>query len=100
MSEQHCQKCSVLVEPNVRYREYICFECCAKTVDEDGRKLGFGNESMSGGFAAWYEDTKETRDSHICYIEGIQCYADEAHMGGIVIRLYDDGMRQWYPKQP
>jgi len=100
MSEQHCQICGVSVEPNVRYRDYICFECCAKAADENGRQLGFGNESFSGGFVAWYEDTKETRDSHICYIDGIECYADEAHMGGIVIRLYDERMQQWYSKQP
>jgi hypothetical protein len=97
MSEQFCQICGVSVQPNVRYKNYICFECCAKAVDENGRKLGFGNESFSGGFVAWYSDTNETRDSHICYIDGIECYADEAHMGGIVIRLYDEKMRQWYP---
>ena len=97
MSEQFCPICGVAVEPNVRYRNYICFECCGKAVDEDGRKLGFGNESFSGGFVAWYSDTNETRDSHICYIDGIECYADEAHMGGIVIRLYDGQMKQWYP---
>jgi len=59
-------------------------------VDEDGRALGFGNESFSGGFVAWYKDTNETRDSHICYINGIRCWADEAHMGGIAIHIYDD----------
>ena len=96
MSEQFCPICGAAVEPNVRYRNYICFECCAKAVDEQGRKLGFGNESLSGGFVAWYADTKEPRESHICYIDGIECYADEAHMGGIVIRLYDEQMKQWY----
>lgn len=96
MSEQFCPICGVSVEPNVRYRNYICFECCAKAVDECGHKLGFGNESFSGGFCAWYYDTNETRESHICYIDGKECYADEAHMGGIVIRLYDEKMKQSY----
>ena len=99
MNEQFCQICTASVEPNVRYREYICFECCAKAVDEDGRKLGFGNESLSGGFVARYVDTNETRNSHICYIDGIECYADEAHMGGIVIRLYDENLRRSYPNR-
>jgi hypothetical protein len=78
------------VEPSVRYTNYVCFACCRKAVDETGRDLGFGNESFSGGFVAWYKDTNETRDSHVCYIDGIKCWADEAHMGGIVIRRYED----------
>lgn len=100
MSEQRCPICSADVEPNVRYRNYTCFDCCRKAVDENGRRLGFGNESFSGGFVAWYKDTNETRDSHICYIDGIECWADEAHMGGIVIRVYDDEMKTWCPKPP
>ena len=67
-------------------------------VDENGRKLGFGNESFSGGFVAWYTDTNQTRDSHICFIDGIECWADEALMGGIVIRVYDEQMKLWCPK--
>ena len=98
MSEQRCPICSAAVEPNVRYRNYVCFDCCSKAVDENGRKLGFGNQSFSGGFVAWYADTKETRDTHLCYIDGIECWADEAHMGGVVIRVYDEGMKLWYPK--
>ncbi len=86
--EQRCPICSAAVEPNVRYKNYICFHCCALAVDEEGRKLGFGNESFSAGFVAWDEDTKETRRSHICFIKGVKCWADEAHMGGVVIRIY------------
>ena len=100
MNEQYCPICSASVKPNVRYQNYICFDCCAKAVDETGRKLGLGNQSISGGFVAWYADTKETRDSHICYIDGIECWADEAHMGGIVIRVYDEQMKLRYPIVP
>ncbi len=89
MSEQRCPICSANVEPNVRYCDYVCFDCCRKAVDETGRSLGFGNESFSGGFVAWYKDTEETRLSNICFIDGVKCWADEAHMGGIVIRLYE-----------
>lgn len=89
MSEQFCPICKTAVEPNVRYKDYVCFDCCAKAVDETGRKLGFGNESFSGGFAAWYADTNETRDSNLCFIDGVKCWADEAHMGGIVIRVHN-----------
>lgn len=88
MSDQRCPICAATVEPNVRYRDYVCFDCCRKAVDEAGRRLGFGNESFSGGFVAWYRDNDETRYSNICFIDGVKCWADEAHMGGIVIRLY------------
>ncbi len=87
--EQKCPICAAAVEPSPRYPSYVCFNCCAKAADENGRPLGFGNVSFSGGFVAWYKDTDEERDSHICFIDGIKCWADEAHMGGIVIRIYD-----------
>jgi hypothetical protein len=74
----------------VRYKNYVCFDCCARAVDENDRPLGFGNESFSGGFVAWYKDTNGRRDSHLCYIDGIKCRADEAHMGGIIIKVYRD----------
>jgi len=89
-SDQKCPICSAAVEPSPRYPSYICADCCRTAVDENGRPLGFGNVSFSGGFAAWYKDIEEERDSHICYIDGIKCWADEAHMGGIVITI-DNG---------
>jgi hypothetical protein len=89
-SDQKCPICSAAVEPSPRYPSYICADCCRTAVDENGRPLGFGNVSFSGGFAAWYKETEEERDSHICYIDGIKCWADEAHMGGIVITI-DNG---------
>ena len=49
----------------------------------------FTNESVSGGFIAMYRDTGEIRDSHICYVDGHRCWADEAHMGGIVVSIYE-----------
>ena len=58
--------------------------------DERGRALAFSNTSFSGGFAALYRDTHEECSDHVCYIDGVKCWADEAHMGGIVIRKYDD----------
>lgn len=97
MSEQFCPLCGAAVVPNVRYRNYICFDCCKKVVDETGRELSFGNQSLSGGFVAWYTETKEARDTHLCYIDGVECWADEAHMGGIVIRVYDAELKRAYP---
>ena len=48
--------------------------------------MRFDNESFSGGYVAWYADTKEPYPSHECYVDGIRCHADEHHMGGIVIQ--------------
>lgn len=43
---------------------------------------------MSGGFIAGYADNGEEHGQHICYIDGIKCWADEARFGGIVIQIY------------
>jgi len=88
MSEitQFCPICSKPVPVSERYPMYVCMDCAARAVSRDGRALSFFNESLSGGFAAQITDTGETYSSHECYINGIQCYADEAHFGGIVIQ--------------
>jgi len=56
-------------------------------VDEHDRPLKFYNESISGGFLGFYSDTNEKYDSHVCYIDGVKCRADEAYFGGIVIEV-------------
>ncbi len=87
---QICPLCDAPVEISERYPNYVCGNCYQRAKDEDGRPLKFHNASFSGGFVAKYADTGEERDSHLCYIDGIKCWADEAHMGGIVIRPYED----------
>ncbi len=85
-SHQRCGICLCEVAPNPRYPRYICANCSERAVDEDGRALGFCNESFSGGFIATYADTGEKRGSHVCFVDGIKCWADEARFGGIVIQ--------------
>ncbi len=92
--EQRCPICSLPVPVSERYPRYVCGKCFVKAVDENGRSLSFSNVSFSGGFAARYADTREERDSHECYIDGIKCRADEAHMGGIVIQPYGEESRK------
>jgi len=41
---------------------------------------------MSGGYAAEYADTGDPYDSHECFVDRIECYADEARFGGIIIQ--------------
>jgi hypothetical protein len=87
---QPCAICGTAIPFSERYPHYLCALCADRAVDENGRKLAFSNVSMSGGFIAYYPDTKEERDSHICYIDGIECRADEARFGGIVIQIYGE----------
>lgn len=84
--EQSCPICATAVYPNPRYPRYLCGECSAKASDENGRPLRFHNESFSGGFVAKYADTNEPRDSHVCFVDGKECWADEEYMGSIVIQ--------------
>ncbi|BAZ18833.1 hypothetical protein NIES4071_107180 (plasmid) [Calothrix sp. NIES-4071] len=86
---QICPICDAAVEPNSRYPKYICSDCRKKASDINGKKLVFYNESFSGGYIAYYADSngKEKYNSHDCYIDGIQCIANEARFGGIVIEV-------------
>jgi hypothetical protein len=85
-NQQFCPIChkSVLFFP--RYPRYLCVECASKAKSKDGRLLKFSNIDMTGGFIAQYADTGQSYPSHECYIDGIPCYADEHHFGGIVIQ--------------
>lgn len=83
--KQYCPICEKVVENNQRHPNYICVDCTAKVTDKNGRYLKFANVDMAGGYQAWYVDTQVSYDSHICYIEGVKCYADEHRFGGIVI---------------
>jgi hypothetical protein len=39
---------------------------------------------------AKYSETEEKRESHICFIDGVTCRADESRFGGIVIQVVED----------
>jgi hypothetical protein len=82
-----CPICERPMPINVRYPKAVCSECIKRAVDESNRPLNFYNQSTTGGFMAVYVDTGEERTSHICFIDGIKCRADEAHLGGIVVSV-------------
>ena len=88
--EHKCPICQVELRKNPRYPNYICIDCSNKASDISGRRLAFFNLSFSGGYGVSYLDTDEKYDSHICYIENVKCYADEARFGGIVIEKIID----------
>jgi ADP-ribosyl-[dinitrogen reductase] hydrolase len=83
--KHRCPVCNVHLIYKERYPRYVCNDCVEKATDKDGRPLRFYNQSISGGFAAEYADTREPYKGHDCYIDGIACYADEARFGGIVV---------------
>jgi hypothetical protein len=81
--------CSNPVPHWERYPRAVCQDCYNKACNAQGQKLLFFNQSMSGGFEAMVADTKEAYPSHLCYIEGKECWADEHRFGGIVIQPYN-----------
>lgn len=84
-----CPICATLVPHWERYPRAVCTNCYQKASDSQGRKLEFYNIDMSGGFRAVITETKEEYPSHICFIDSVQCWADEARFGGIVIQASD-----------
>ncbi|ANV85836.1 hypothetical protein AWQ21_14995 (plasmid) [Picosynechococcus sp. PCC 7003] len=81
-----CPICTTPVQHWQRYPHAVCHPCGDKACDIHGRHLSFANIDFSGGFQAFYTDTKIEYPSHTCYIDGIECRADEARFGGIVIQ--------------
>lgn len=96
---QTCPVCGQKVEHNSRYPRYLCRVCANVATDKSGRLLEFGNTHFSGGFKATYADTGRIRRSHICFIKGIRCWADEARFGGIVIQVIDAQGKARMPAQ-
>jgi len=78
-----------------RYPGYLCRSCVARASTADGRRLVLVNTSLSGGFAARYADTEELCEevtiTHVVYVDGVRCWADEARLGGIVVQPRPEG---------
>lgn len=88
MNETHdCPICSAEVKHWERYPNQVCERCADKASDAYGRRLQFFNESLSGGFKAFYRDNGAEYKSNICYIDGKRCFANEHRFGGIVIEV-------------
>jgi hypothetical protein len=85
-NQQSCPICQKPVAFFPRYPRYLCVQCANRAMSKDGRLLKFSNIDLSGGFVAHYADTGEAYRGHECYVDGIPCYADEHHFGGIVIQ--------------
>ncbi len=88
---QHCPICGSEGAPNPRYPDYVCEARVKRAVDASGRKVVFSNESgLSGGFVSHHIDeqgNEEQGQEHRFFIDGKECWADEAHLGGIVAMI-------------
>ena len=85
---QNCPICGNLVNQSERYPKYVCTDCQMRLTDFDGRLVYYMNTHIMGyGCQSYYKDTNhEPYNSNICYVDGVKCIAEEAHLGGIVIQ--------------
>lgn len=90
MSGQECPICFAEVTPSARYPKRVCSACWTLAVDENGRAVSFGY-SKDAGYGVWYTDTHEPRETGICFIDGIRCWAGEDYWGGSVVAYPYDG---------
>ena len=89
-ASQPCPICGTAQRPHPRYPRALCPACAALATDESGRPLRFSNVSpLGGGFQAADADTGALRESHLCFVRGVRCWADEARFGGIVIQAQE-----------
>lgn len=101
LSKYHpCPVCSKSVPHGEQYPRAVCEICHGRACDADGRKLSFYNVSIGGGFKAVFSETQEEYQSHKCFIDGIECHADEARLGGIVIEALSEPIRFYHLNKP
>lgn len=81
-----CPVCGCGMTHNPRYPLAVCKSCKERVTDADGRGIELFQAEKDGSYAARYTGTGEDYPSHECYIDGIRCWAREAHFGGIVVQ--------------
>ncbi|TSJ77729.1 hypothetical protein [Rariglobus hedericola] len=86
----HCPVCGSEKRENKRYPLYVCATCSANIEDESGRQLAITNTHEGDGIVITYADTGEERKSRECIVQGIRCFARQAHFGGVVIQAFDE----------
>ena len=87
--QQHCIACNRYVGYNERYPEYVCKNCVELAVDKSGSLIAFFNITNSGhGCQGQFKSDGKLYRGSVCYVKGIKCFAEEAYLGGIVVRPY------------
>ncbi|MFT4094058.1 MAG: hypothetical protein QM640_10490 [Niabella sp.] len=99
VNKSFCFVCKKSIPYSPRYPERLCDDCMQKAVNNKGEKLSFYNEAVSGGCKSYNHTTQTYGHEHTCFVNGYECHADEAHMGGIVIRPTEAAKAQKAEKQ-
>lgn len=90
-----CPVCGAEQPAVPRYPDYLCRGCVSRAATREGRTLRLYNTSLTGGFVAKYADDDELAEeesvTHIVYVDGVRCWADEARFGGIVVQPHPEG---------
>ncbi|HTK19196.1 MAG TPA: hypothetical protein VL442_06780 [Mucilaginibacter sp.] len=97
--QQHCPICNRYKKYSERYPEYVCEKCIKLATDKTGTSIGFYNITYDGhGCQGRYIESGKLYRGTTCYIKGIKCYAEEAYLGGIIIR--PSGSRKSKSEEP
>lgn len=95
-----CPGCGAALKHFARYPWHFCNDCRETACDREGRKLSFGNASMSGGLSWRYVDDASQRDdlalAVICVINKRPALVHEARFGGVVAEPIPDNPRWWH----
>jgi hypothetical protein len=81
--DQNCPVCDRAVKPFDQYPRYVCRQCASRVTDKKGTPIGLSNTHFSGGLALNGEAVAQPLT---VYIDGKECFATEALLGGVVIR--------------
>lgn len=96
-TDHHCPGCGTALKHNPRYPWYFCNDCRKEAADCEGRRIVFGNASVSGGLSWAYADEPEKRDDTalrvVCLIRGRPAIVSEARFGGVVAQPVADDCR-------
>ena len=94
--QQKCPICKSNVFPMARYKNYICEDCIERypPVTEQNELIKFYNQDPSGGFISVVDGIEGKIQK--CFINGIECKAEEARFGGIVIQKVIKPMHETY----
>ena len=82
---KECPICGDTMSLSKRYPFSVCSQCKEKTVTINGTPIQFGNIDSGGGFMSVVNGN--VGDDHGCYINDIECIADEGRFGGIVVSV-------------
>lgn len=102
--DHHCPACGQAQRSFARYPWYFCNQCLDLAEDAEGRRLVFGNASLSGGLSWGYADNPAKFDDAaldvICLISGRRVVVGEARFGGVVAQPLTENIRYWPDRSP